>query len=84
MKQKINIYVIALCFLCFICGAFAGYLLAVNIGNTAYSANYLSLCPDGSSPDNNGCCVGEIYTNMGDLGFNCCPEGNGDCYPPIK
>ena len=41
-------------------------------------------CEDGSLPDGNGCCAGEIYTDMGDQGFNCCPETGGDCFPPIK
>lgn len=41
-------------------------------------------CEDGSLPDANGCCAGEIYTDMGDQGFNCCPETGGDCFPPIK
>ena len=40
-------------------------------------------CFDGSLPDVNGCCAGEIYTDMGDQGFNCCPETGGDCFPPI-
>ena len=40
-------------------------------------------CIDGSAPDSNGCCAGEIYTDMGDQGFNCCPETGGDCFPPI-
>lgn len=35
------------------------------------------------TPDENGCCPGENYTDMGDLGFNCCPEIGGDCFPPI-
>lgn len=41
-------------------------------------------CPDGATPDVNGCCAGEEYTDMGILGFNCCPPGDGDCFPPIK
>lgn len=41
-------------------------------------------CPDGTIPDEYGCCAGEIYTDMGDQGFNCCPETGGDCFPPIK
>lgn len=41
-------------------------------------------CVDGSVPDKNGCCDGELYTDMGDLGFNCCPEAGGDCFPPIR
>ncbi len=40
-------------------------------------------CEDGSNPDENGCCTGEIYTDMGEQGFNCCPETGGDCFPPI-
>ena len=35
------------------------------------------------TPDENGCCPGEKYTDMGDLGFNCCPESGGDCFPPL-
>ncbi|MBN1281389.1 MAG: TrbI/VirB10 family protein [Alphaproteobacteria bacterium] len=41
-------------------------------------------CDNGVSPDTNGCCPGETYTDMGDQGFNCCPSGGGDCFPPIK
>ena len=40
-------------------------------------------CPDGLAPDANGCCAGEIYTDMGAAGFNCCPETGGDCFPPL-
>ena len=43
-----------------------------------------ALCLDGTQPDKNGCCDGELYTDMGDLGYNCCPEVGGDCFPPIK
>ena len=43
----------------------------------------LPACPDGSAPDVNGCCPGEIYTDMGDMGFNCCPQSGGDCFPPL-
>ncbi len=41
-------------------------------------------CDDGSAPDMNGCCAGETYTDMGDQGFNCCPDSGGDCFPPIE
>lgn len=41
-------------------------------------------CEDGTLPDSYGCCTGEIYTDMGDQGFNCCPSSGGDCFPPIK
>ncbi|MDR2412962.1 MAG: TrbI/VirB10 family protein [Rickettsiales bacterium] len=40
-------------------------------------------CEDGTKPDPNGCCTGETYTDMGEDGFNCCPAGSGDCFPPI-
>ncbi len=40
-------------------------------------------CEDGNLPDANGCCVGETFTDMGEQGFNCCPAGGGDCFPPI-
>lgn len=41
-------------------------------------------CEDGTNPDKNGCCTGEVYTEMSDGYMACCPPGNGDCYPPIK
>ncbi len=41
-------------------------------------------CDDGSAPDANGCCAGETYTDMGEDGFNCCPDTGGDCFPPIQ
>ncbi len=40
-------------------------------------------CEDGTTPDANGCCTGETFTDMGDQGFNCCPDTGGDCFPPI-
>lgn len=51
----------------------------------ATAAEPVITCPDdGTLPDANGCCTGEIYTDMGEQGFNCCPETGGDCFPPIK
>ncbi len=41
------------------------------------------MCEGNIAPDANGCCPGEIYTDMGEQGFNCCPETGGDCFPPI-
>ena len=41
------------------------------------------MCEGNIAPDANGCCPGEIYTDMGEQGFNCCPESGGDCFPPI-
>ena len=40
-------------------------------------------CEDGSAPDSNGCCAGETFTDMGEAGWNCCPDSGGDCFPPI-
>ena len=41
-------------------------------------------CEDGNAPDENGCCAGETYTDMGEEGWNCCPDSGGDCFPPIE
>ena len=35
------------------------------------------------NPDKNGCCPGETYTDLGDLGFNCCQADGVTCFPPI-
>jgi hypothetical protein len=43
-----------------------------------------SLDCDGVAPDQYGCCPGETYTDMGDQGFNCCPDAGGDCFPPLE
>jgi len=46
-------------------------------------------CDGGTAPNENGCCPGEDYDNTitnpddGSMGV-CCPEGGGDCFPPIK
>ncbi|MDR1026946.1 MAG: hypothetical protein LBL46_00835 [Rickettsiales bacterium] len=42
------------------------------------------LCETGDAPDNNGCCAGETFTDMGPDGWNCCPDAGGDCFPPIQ
>ena len=67
-------------------------------GNQAYNEDILGLtyddsgaiqnpfvitCEGGALPDEYGCCPGETYTDMGEQGFNCCPDGGGDCFPPI-
>ncbi len=46
-----------------------------------------SLDCDGAAPDANGCCPGEVYTEMGpdsEYPFACCPAGSGDCFPPLE
>ncbi len=83
-ENKMNKKSLFIDIVCFIFGVFIGYLCAVCIENNAHRTSYVSLCNDGSKPDSNGCCPGETYTDLGDLGFNCCPEGDGDCYPPIR
>ena len=40
-------------------------------------------CDDGKAPDENGCCAGETFTDMGEDGWNCCPDTGGDCFPPL-
>lgn len=42
------------------------------------------LCVDGTKPNRFGCCGDEIFKDMGNTVFACCPKSGGDCYPPIK
>lgn len=43
------------------------------------------LCADGSKPNKFGCCGDEIFKDLGNTVFACCPkDGNGDCFPPLK
>jgi type IV secretory pathway VirB10-like protein len=41
-------------------------------------------CEDGTPPDGQGCCTGEVLTNMDEMGWNCCPAAGGDCFPPLR
>ena len=41
------------------------------------------LCGDGSKPSRFGCCAGETFKDLGDLGFACCPRTGNICYPPV-
>jgi hypothetical protein len=70
------------CIIAFVLGALFGILIYANIDSISFGD--LPNCPDGTAPNANGCCAGEVYTNMGDLGYNCCPEIGGDCFPPIR
>ena len=36
------------------------------------------------NPDKNGCCPGEVYTDMGAAGFNCCTANKEHCFEPMK
>ncbi|MBD5391854.1 hypothetical protein HDR66_03555 [bacterium] len=69
--------------LCFIVGAVIGTAIGWQIWGTGIHFGASYKCLDGTSPDKYGCCAGEVYTDMGELGFNCCPDF-GDCFPPIK
>ena len=66
------------------------FVIGFLLGMWAYaSRNVLTpsdsvVCVDGTQPDKYGCCAGEVYTDMDDLGFNCCPEVGGDCFPPLR
>lgn len=51
--------------------------------STTETTETVITCDGGALPDEYGCCPGEIYTDMGEQGFNCCPETGGDCFPPI-
>ncbi len=43
------------------------------------------LCVDGTKPNKFGCCEGELFKDLGNAVFACCPkEGDGECFPPIK
>jgi len=43
------------------------------------------LCADGSQPNKFGCCGDEIFKDLGNTVFACCPkDGAGDCFPPLK
>ena len=52
--------------------------------STTTQSTSVVTCDGGAAPDANGCCPGETYTDMGDQGFNCCPDAGGDCFPPIE
>lgn len=41
------------------------------------------LCADGAKPNRFGCCADEIFKDMGNAVFACCPKSGGDCLPPI-
>ena len=41
------------------------------------------LCGDGTKPNRFGCCAGETFKDLGDLGFACCPRTGNVCYPPL-
>ena len=68
----------------FILGIVIGFIIGFGVANINWGYFNSVKCDDGTRPDSNGCCTGEIYTDMGEQGFNCCPESGEDCFPPIK
>ncbi len=71
-----------ICFVCLLLGFLIGWF-GCDLHNTSKN-NFNITCPNGDFPDKHGCCPGEVYTDMADLGFNCCPENGDNCFPPIK
>ena len=50
-----------------------------------YDANLAAgLCGDGTKPNRLGCCTDEVFKDLGNSLFACCPRTGGDCFPPIK
>ena len=48
-------------------------------------ANFAAgLCADGAKPNKFGCCADEIFKDLGNAVFACCPKSGGDCFPPIE
>ncbi|MBR5153719.1 MAG: hypothetical protein IKW57_02920 [Alphaproteobacteria bacterium] len=64
----------------------SGFILGIwaHAGRNDMLPSDIPMCDNNIAPDKNGCCPGEIYTDMYDLGFNCCPETGGDCFPPLR
>ena len=44
----------------------------------------MGLCSDGTKPNKFGCCTDEIFKDLGNNVYACCPKTGGDCYPPLK
>lgn len=42
------------------------------------------LCPDGATPNKFGCCGDEVFKDLGNLEFACCPKNGGECFPLVK
>ena len=43
------------------------------------------LCADGSVPNKFGCCGDEVFKDLGDTVFACCPKDSvSECFPPLK
>jgi len=54
------------------------------ISDEEFNANIAAgLCGDGTKPNKFGCCADEVFRDMGNTVFACCPRSGGDCFPPI-
>jgi len=54
------------------------------ISDEEFNANLAAgLCGDGTKPNKFGCCADEVFRDMGNTVFACCPRSGGDCFPPI-
>lgn len=76
-KSRFGLWVLC----AFLIGGAFGYGLHYTIINWE---GFFATCPNGESPDKNGCCVGETYTDAGDGWMVCCPEIGENCFPPVK
>ncbi len=50
----------------------------------AVETEEVETCADGNAPDINGCCAGEIFTDMEDGTYACCTGGGIECFPPMN
>lgn len=65
----------------FVFGVMVGYTTHYLVVNWH---GFFVTCNDGTRPDKNGCCTGEVYTDAGDGWMVCCPNGGNNCFPPMK
>ena len=80
--MKTRYQIISACTITCVVTAFATTFIIKHNIIDSYSADEF-ICKGDATPDEHGCCPGETYTDMGDQGFNCCPDGDYDCFPPI-
>ena len=65
----------------FVLGGILGYAVHYSVANWN---GFFVTCFDGTRPDKNGCCAGEVYTDAGNGWMVCCPNGGDSCFPPMK
>ncbi len=53
------------------------------VTETQYATASGATCEDGTAPDINGCCTGEVYTNTG-TAYACCSQETGECFQPMQ